>query len=49
MQDTIGHVLGGIGLLIFAFLILNNWKGANSLLGTGLNSGNSVIKTLQGR
>lgn len=40
--------LGGIGLLIFAYLLLKNATGATSVL-TGLSTAmTSTIKTLQG-
>jgi hypothetical protein len=45
IQDT----LAGIGLLILAYLVLANWKGANALLATSASAGSSVIRTLQGR
>jgi hypothetical protein len=45
LQDT----LAGIGLLIFAYLMLANWKGANALLATAAGAGSGVIRTLQGR
>ena len=45
----VGTIMAGIGMLIFAFLVLNNWQGANALLGTTATGGGSIIKTLQGR
>jgi hypothetical protein len=33
--------------LIMAGLVLRYWKGANSLLHTGLTDANSIIKTLE--
>lgn len=41
--------LAGTFWLIFAYLLFKNWKGANSLLGTGLKGGNDTIRNLQGR
>ena len=46
--ETLG-VIGLIGLLILAFLVLNNWKGANQLLFTFGTVGNQTIRTLQGK
>ncbi len=42
-------VIGLIGLLILAYLVLSNWKGANALIFTGAGAGNQIIRTLQGR
>lgn len=49
MRIDFGHIVGGIGLLILAYLVLNNWTGANALLSTGATSGGTIIKDLQGR
>jgi len=45
IQDT----LAGIGMLILAYLVLRNWRGANALLATAAGAGSGVIRTLQGR
>lgn len=42
-------VLVGIGMLILAYLVLVNWKGANTLLATAASASSGVIRTLQGR
>ena len=42
-------IFGLIGLLILAFLVLSNWKGANALIYTSAGAGNTIIRTLQGR
>ena len=49
MGLNLGSVMAGIGFLIFAFLVLNNWQGANALLGTTATGGGAIIKDLQGR
>lgn len=41
--------IAGIGMLIFAYLVLKNWQGANTLLNTGIKGGNTTITNLQGR
>ena len=41
--------IAGIGMLIFAYLVLKNWNGANTLLGTTFKGGNQTITNLQGR
>ncbi len=46
---TLDSFLAGTGILIFAYLVLTNWKGANALLGTTFTGGNNTIKNLQGR
>lgn len=42
-------VLAGIGMLIFAYLILTHWRGVNALLATAASASGSTIRTLQGR
>ncbi len=42
-------VIGLVGLLILAYLLLSNWKGTNALLTTSASAGNTLIRTLQGR
>lgn len=42
-------VLAGIGLLIMLYLLLANWKGANTLLSTASGASISMVRTLQGR
>lgn len=48
-MNNIVTILTGIGLLIFAYLLLSNSKGAIGLLNSGFAGGNTTIKTLQGR
>lgn len=36
-------------LLVFAYLVLTNWKGANKLLGTGIGGYATSVEVLQGR
>jgi hypothetical protein len=38
-----------MAMLIFLYLLLANWKGANSLLATGASASIGMVKTLQGR
>ena len=45
----IGSIAAGMGMLIFAYLVLSNWQGANALLGTSVSGTGSLVKTLQGR
>ncbi len=42
-------VIGAMLLLVFIYLILKNWQGTTSLLGTTFTGSNSLFKTLQGR
>lgn len=46
---SVDSFLAGTFWLIFAYLLFKNWKGANSLLNTGITGGNNTIKNLQGR
>lgn len=45
----ISSIMGGIGLLIFGFLVLNNYTGATSILTGVSSSGVNLITALQGR
>jgi hypothetical protein len=45
----IGSILGGIGLLIFAYLILANATAAGNVANSISSSGASLITALQGR
>ena len=45
----LSELLLGIFWLILLYLVLTNWNGANTLLGTGATSSGTVIKDLQGR
>ncbi len=42
-------VIGLIGLLILAYLMLSNWKGTNAIISTAGGTSNQIIRTLQGR
>jgi hypothetical protein len=42
-------IIAGIGLLIFVFLIVANYKGATSVISTIGSNAILGIKTLQGR
>jgi len=42
-------VLAGVGMLILAYLVLMNWKGANALLVSSSRASVGLIRTLQGR
>lgn len=44
-----GTVLGGIGMLIFTYLVVTNYQGATALADGVATSGGTLIKTLQGR
>jgi hypothetical protein len=45
LQDT----LYGIGMLILAYLVLINYKGAVAVLSSSASAGTGIIRTLQGR
>lgn len=45
----IATVLGGIGLLIFAYLMLTNYNAIGPVLGAATGSLTDTIMTLQGR
>lgn len=45
----IQKIIAGVGLLIFAFLLLNNGKETVSVIESISKSSVSAIKTLQGR
>lgn len=49
MNSTVKKVLGGIGVLIFGYLALVNYKGFSSDVGATSTGGIGVIKSLQGR
>lgn len=42
-------VLAGVGMLILAYLVLINYKGAVALLSSGSSASTGIIRTLQGR
>lgn len=44
-QDFIYFVF----VLILAYLVFTNWKGANALLTSGVGGSVAFVKTLQGR
>ena len=44
-QDFIYFVF----ILILAYLLLRNWKGANALLSSAVSGSAGFVKTLQGR
>lgn len=44
----IATVLGGIGLLIFAYLLLTNYQAIGPVLGAATGSLTDTIMTLQG-
>ena len=54
-QNSVFHTtdlwgwMGAAAFLIFIYLILTNWSGANALLGTTLKGTSDTFKTLQGR
>ncbi len=45
----IATIFGGIGLLIFAYLMVTNGPGVTSIIGQVSTSGTSLIGALQGR
>lgn len=42
-------IVGGIGILIFAFLLFSNASGATSVLNSGFSGTSTLVKALQGR
>lgn len=49
MKELILSITGGMGLLIFAFLLFNNGNASIGLLNGSLSGINTTVKTLQGR
>jgi hypothetical protein len=49
MEQIVLTVVGGIGILIFAYLLFSNGKNATSLLNAGGSNTTSLVKALQGR
>lgn len=52
MFTSIRSIYGAIGVVLFLialYLVLNNSKGASSLLTSTGNTANALAKTLQGR
>lgn len=48
MEHLMLTIVGGMGILIFAYLLFNNGDKATSLLNAGLNDTTSLVKALQG-
>lgn len=48
-MNSVYKVVAGIGMLIFAYLIVKNWVGTTSVIQTIASNSISGIKTLQGR
>lgn len=49
MGLKLGDLIWGAGILILVYLVVTNWKGSNTLLGTAFGGLNTTFKTLQGR
>lgn len=49
MDFKLGEVLAGIGMLIFVFLLLNNYRATTSIIDTIASNSIQGIKVLQGR
>lgn len=49
MKDMIMTIVGGMGLLIFAYLLFSNGGQAVSLLNAGFSGTDTTVKVLQGR
>lgn len=49
MSNIILTALGGIGILIFAYLLFSNGPNATSILNSGFSGTSSLVKVLQGR
>lgn len=48
-MPNLDKIVGGIGLLIFAYLLFSNSSGAQQIFGSLGSTGVSFIKALQGR
>lgn len=49
MEHLALTVVGGIGILIFAYLLFSHGSAATSVLNSGFSGSSSLIKALQGR
>lgn len=49
MQNLAMTVVGGMGILIFAYLLFSNGNAATNELNAGFNGTSSLVKALQGR
>lgn len=49
MEHIVLTVVGGMGILIFAFLLFSNGPAATSVLNSGFSGTSSLVKALQGR
>lgn len=49
MDHIILTVVGGMGILIFAYLLFSNGSAATSVLNSGFSGTTSLVKVLQGR
>lgn len=49
MKEVFLSVAGGMGLLIFAYLLFNNGNSAIGLLNSGFSGTDNTVKVLQGR
>ena len=48
-KGSIGDIIWGMGILILAYLVFTNWRGANALLTSTFQGTAGLAKTLQGR
>lgn len=49
MSQTLLTITGGMGILIFAYLLFSNGPASVNLLNAGFTGTNSLVKSLQGR
>jgi len=49
MEHIILTVVGGIGILIFAYLLFSNPSASTGLLNAGFSGSSALVKALQGR
>lgn len=49
MKETIMGIVGGMGLLIFSYLVLSHGTESIGILNGTLGGSTSMVKTLQGR
>ena len=49
MEHLALTVVGGIGILIFAYLLFSNGPAASTVLNSGFSGTSTLVKALQGR
>lgn len=49
MEHVFLTIVGGIGILIFAYLLFSNGNAATQVLNSGFTGTSTLVKALQGR